>query len=156
VTLTAPPADTTARAERALSDLIRLFNRPAVQRRLVVRADMAIEVSACWALSRLGDLGPSRLSDLAVSLGVDASSVTHRVQALERAGYVERLADPADGRACVVGLSPAGAAALVRLRAARGDFIERLLAGWDDEQRHAFCLALDRVRAALETEMREP
>jgi DNA-binding MarR family transcriptional regulator len=155
VPATAPLEDTIVRAERALTDLIRLFNRPAVQRRLMAQADIAIEVSACWALGRLGQLGPSRPSDLATSLGVDASSITHRVQALERAGYVERLADPADGRACVVGLSAAGAAALARLRAARGAFIERLLAGWEDEERNTFSLALDRVREALETEIRE-
>jgi DNA-binding MarR family transcriptional regulator len=155
VTAGAPPTDTIVLAERALTDLIGLFNRPAVQRRIMVEAEVAIEISACWALSRLGDLGPSRPSDLASSLGVDASSITHRVQALERAGYVRRLADPADGRACVVGLSAAGEAALLRLRAARRVFLERLLAGWEDEQRQTFSLALHRVREALETEIRE-
>lgn len=147
--------DTIVRAERALTDLVRLFNRPAVQRRLIAQARLDLEISACWTLGRLGQLGPSRLSDLASSSGVDASSITHRVQALERAGYIERIADPEDGRAWVIGLSPDGELALARLRAARATLVERLLAGWDDAERLTFSLALDRVREAMEAELHE-
>ena len=152
---TVAPPDTLTQAEVALTDLIRLFNRPQVQRRLVAQAGLTIEVSACWALGRLGEIGPSRPSDLAASLGVDASTVTHRVQALERAGYVERLPDPVDRRACTVGLSAEGTAALARLRAARRTFIEHLLAGWDDDERRLFGQALERVRTTLQAEVHD-
>lgn len=147
--------DTIVRAERALTDLVRLFNRPSVQRRLIAEARLDLEISACWTLGRLGQLGPSRLTDVASSSGVDASSITHRVQALERAGYIERMADPEDGRAWVIGLSPEGKLALARLRATRATLIERLLAGWDDTERLTFSLALDRFRQAMEAELNE-
>jgi DNA-binding MarR family transcriptional regulator len=147
--------DTLVRAEQALTELMRLFNRPIVQRRQIARAGLEIEIGAAWTLGRLGQLGPSRPTDLAQSLGVDASSITHRVRALERAGLIERLADPDDGRAWVIGLSAAGAAALAALRAARAEFVGRLLAGWSDADRHDFGIALDRVRASLEAELDE-
>ena len=147
--------DTLARAERALTDLIRLFNRPAVQHRLIAQAGLTLEISTCWALARLGDLGPSRPSELAASLGVDASAITHRLRTLEQAGYVERRPDPADGRACVVALSPAGQTALGRLRGARRAFVEHLLSGWDDDERGAFGSALERLHVALDAEVRQ-
>ena len=151
----ATAADTIREVEVALSDLIRLFNRPVVQRHVMAEAGVAIEVGASWALRRLADLGPCRPSDLAAALGVDASTITHRIQALERGGLVERVTDPADGRACIVRLSPDGEGALIRLRAARRALFERLLAGWDDRERGDLAAGLDRVRTALADELRE-
>ena len=145
--------DTVREVEVALSDLIRLFNRPTVQRHLIAEAGVAIEIGPFWALGRLADLGACRPSDLAAALGVDASTITHRLQALERGGFVERITDPADGRACIVRLSPDGTAALARLRAARRALFERLLAGWDDRERGALATAIARVRAALADEL---
>ena len=146
--------DTVREVEVALSDLIRLFNRPTVQHHLMAEAGVAIEIGPYWALRRLADLGACRPSDLAAALGVDASTVTHRLQALERSGFVERVTDPADGRACIVRLSPDGTAALARLRAARRGLFERLLAGWEDHERGALAAGIARVRAALADELR--
>jgi len=148
--------DTVVEVEAALSDLVRLFSRPAVTRRLMAEADVAIEVGAYWALARIGRIGPCRLSELAASLGVDASTITHRVQALERSRYVERLADPDDGRACVVRLTPDGSAALLRLRATRRALFDRLLASWDHGERRRFTAALERIAEALTQEIGEP
>src|SRR5579859_2243906 len=152
---TATP-DTIVEVESTLSELVRMLNRPAVTRRLMAEADVAIEVGASWALGRIGRIGPCRLSELAASLGVDASTITHRVQALERSGYVERLADPADGRASVVQLSPPGSAALVRLRAARRSLFGRLVQGWEDAERRQLATALERIAGALSREIDEP
>lgn len=151
---TAP--DTVVGVESALSELVRLFNRPAVSRRLMREAGVTMEVGAYWALGRIGRIGPCRLSELVASLGVDASTITHRVQALERSGYVERLADPADGRASVVRLSPAGSDALSRLRAARRALFERLVSSWDEAERRQLAIALERLTEALTQEIDEP
>jgi DNA-binding MarR family transcriptional regulator len=78
------------------------------------------------------------------------------VQALEQSGYVERLADPADGRAAIVRLSPEGSAALLRLRATRRVLFERLVASWDDGERRRFTAALERIAEALTREIGEP
>ena len=55
------------------------------------------------------------MSELAVALRCNASNATFLVTQLEHRGYVERKADPADGRRKVVGLTDAGARVRNRL-----------------------------------------
>ena len=147
---------TSQSVESAVTDLIRVFKRPAVQRRLMEDAGVAIEFGAYWALGRVAALGPCRPSELAASLGVDASTITHRIQALERSGLVERSTDPTDGRACNVHLSEAGTGALTRLREARRALFDQLLEGWSPDEQSRFAAAAERLRIALEREIREP
>ncbi|GAA3210746.1 MarR family winged helix-turn-helix transcriptional regulator [Dactylosporangium siamense] len=58
-------------------------------------------------LMMLWDCGPQRQSELATQFDTDSASMTRSVQRLERAGYVRRVADPADGRATLVEPTPA-------------------------------------------------
>ena len=53
---------------------------------------------------------PYRLSagDLASSMLLSPAATTNRINQLEAAGLVERLADPDDGRAVIVGLTRRG------------------------------------------------
>src|SRR3954470_11964361 len=66
--------------------------------------------------------GEQRCSSLAAEAGVDVSVVSRQVSALERSGYVERRPDPLDGRASLIRLSDAGAAALAHTRETRGQW----------------------------------
>jgi DNA-binding MarR family transcriptional regulator len=52
----------------------------------------------------------SRLTDIAQRAGLTKPTVLAAVDDLQRLGYVERLPDPADGRAKLVRLTPRGAA----------------------------------------------
>jgi DNA-binding MarR family transcriptional regulator len=151
-TLSGPAADGVAELETALSELVRLLNRPSLSRVLMARAGVDADVGPLWALGRIDRLGACRPSELAASVGVDASTITHRIQALERAGYLERAADPGDGRACVVSLSPEGRAALDRFRQARRALYARLLASWTAEEQRQLTGGLERLRTALEAE----
>ena len=144
-----------AAVETAVTDLVRLLNRPRFARRLMAEAGVSIELGASWALGRLDRLGPSRPSELAASLGVDASTITHRLQALERAGYAERVPDPADGRASIVRVSTTGHDALERIRAARRALFDTLVADWSDKERTTFTTMAERLTAALTEELHE-
>jgi DNA-binding MarR family transcriptional regulator len=53
--------------------------------------------------------GGSRLTDLAAQAGITKQSAGFLVDQLERAGYVERVPDPADGRARLVRIAERGA-----------------------------------------------
>lgn len=67
----------------------------------------------------LGELeqdGPARISVLAVKQRVAQPTMTSLVQRLEGEGWVTRAADPQDGRATLVGVTPEGRAALERFR----------------------------------------
>ncbi|OBA84072.1 MarR family transcriptional regulator [Mycobacterium sp. 1164966.3] len=60
--------------------------------------------------------GGLHASDLADRLGVSRQAVAQAVAALERHGYVNRVADPADARARIIELTPRGRRALRVMR----------------------------------------
>ena len=56
----------------------------------------------------VGDLGPIRMKPLAEKLGVTTGTLTVMIDRLQKTGYVERQADPKDGRAFNVVLTEMG------------------------------------------------
>ncbi len=62
--------------------------------------------------------GGRHASDLADELGVSRQAVAQAVTTLEKGDYVERVADPDDGRAKLICLTPRGRSALRTMRAA--------------------------------------
>lgn len=68
----------------------------------------------------------SRLTDLAEQAGITKQSAGFLVDHLERAGYVERVPDPADGRARLVRVAERGARTV---EASRG-IVEEVEAEW--------------------------
>lgn len=79
-------------------------------------------------LARVGPAG-TRLVELAAQARVSKQTAGHLVDQLERAGYVERVADPADGRAKLVRLTPR---ARPLVPAANAE-VERVVREWTDE-----------------------
>jgi DNA-binding MarR family transcriptional regulator len=94
------------------------------------------------------DPGGTRLTVLAARAGMTHQSMGELVRTLELRGYVERRADPSDGRARLVALTPKGRAA-VRLAVKEIAAIE---AAWRERLRAAG-FELD-VRALLEAGLR--
>jgi DNA-binding MarR family transcriptional regulator len=70
-----------------------------------------ISVAQARVFARIGPTG-SRISQLAEQARVTKQTAGFLVDQLERAGYVRRTADPADGRARVVVIADRGLAAL--------------------------------------------
>ena len=105
-----------------------------------------------WAmLMPLQRDGDQRCSALAQQVGVDVSVASRQLAVLERLGYVERRPDPQDGRASLLRLTPAGAAALDGARAHRAEWALGALAGWDESDARQLSDLLDRLVADLET-----
>ncbi len=81
---------------------------------------------------------PYRLSagDLASSMLLSPAATTNRINQLEGAGLVERLADPDDGRAVIVGLTRRGRTRAEQAVRSHSDNERRLLRGLsrDDER----------------------
>src|SRR3954471_24607832 len=78
--------------------------------------------------------GDQRCSALAAQAGVAVSVASRQLAVLERLGYVERRPDPQDGRASLLRLTPAGAAALEAARAVRSDWAVTAPGGWDESE----------------------
>lgn len=69
-----------------------------------VAAGARITLAQSRLAARIGPEG-TRLTDLAAQAQVTKQTAAHLVNELERAGYVERVPDPADGRARLVRLT---------------------------------------------------
>ncbi|MGY1622531.1 MarR family winged helix-turn-helix transcriptional regulator [Geodermatophilus sp. SYSU D00965] len=110
-----------------------------------------------WALLvPLEQDGEQRCSALAARAGIDVSVASRQLAALERSGYVERRPDPDDGRASLLHLTEAGAAALAGTRAARSEWATTALAAWDEDDAQQLSAFLERLAADLERSSASP
>jgi DNA-binding MarR family transcriptional regulator len=82
---------------------------------LAALAESGFEITLAQArlLQRVADAG-SRLTDLAAQAQVSKQTAGELVDQLQRRGFVERVADPSDGRARLVRLAARGRAAVAR------------------------------------------
>jgi DNA-binding MarR family transcriptional regulator len=93
------------------------------------------------------DPGGTRLTVLAERAQIAKQTATSLVDKLERAGYVERVPDPSDGRARLVRMTPRAEAALPIARAEE----DRIESEW---RAHLGPELMDQLRLAL-TKLRE-
>ena len=94
-----------------------------------------------------------RVTSLAALLGVDAPTVTRKVQQLERLGYVAREPDPDDGRASLIRLTQSGQSTVDRILAAHRDRLARLFDGWDDDDVHTFGALLEKFSQSVRRDL---
>lgn len=90
-----------------------------------------------------------RPSDLADLQGVHPSLVTRQVRELEDAGQIRVAADPADGRSCLVTLTPAGAGELQRLTQVGLDRFGLFVADWRPDEVQMLTALLDKLRCSM-------
>ncbi len=67
------------------------------------------------AIATIEDFGPIRMSDLAARESIGASVATRVVASLQELGYVERIDDATDRRACLIKLTDDGRGILKNL-----------------------------------------
>jgi DNA-binding MarR family transcriptional regulator len=84
------------------------------------------------ALATIDQIGRARLCDVAAAEGVSAPTATRIVTAIEKLGLVARADDSEDRRATRVALTPAGRAALRRIRTNRTAFLQQRLHRLDE------------------------
>jgi DNA-binding MarR family transcriptional regulator len=99
-----------------------------------------------WLLHRAGPRTQRELSD---ALKCTPRNVTGLVDALQRAGFVERTAHPSDRRAVVVRLSEPGRSLIAGWGADREHGTAQLLGGIPADDLAAFGAVLDQVVARL-------
>jgi DNA-binding MarR family transcriptional regulator len=110
---------------------------------------VSVDRAGYLAMRMLEGLGPVTANGLAQSLGLDASTVTRQVTALESQGLVERCANPADKRSSTIVLTPDGRQSMRQVEQARRRHIEALVSDWDEGGQLDLGLALTRLNAAL-------
>lgn len=93
-------------------------------------------------LRLLGEEGPQRITDLAVTQELTQPGMTQLITRMERAGLVSRAPDPRDGRAVLVAATDAGRRLFAQRSAERVARFTELYNQLDDEER-------ERLRDAL-------
>jgi DNA-binding MarR family transcriptional regulator len=86
-----------------------------------------------------------RLSELSRLTGLEPALISREVRELAATGHVQRRADPSDGRAGIVVLTPKGRRASETYRAAADEIIADMLASWSSADLHALAGHLERV-----------
>lgn len=114
------------------------------------RRDGTLDRSGYLLLHTLGTHGPLHVTALAERLGLDGSTVTRQVAALEHAGHVRRARDPRDGRAVVVEPTTSGLDELAAHRAARTAVYADVLGGWSRLDRALLAELLTRLNDDLD------
>lgn len=111
-----------------------------VQRIHLVTAtgEVHLDRSAYGIMCQLADEGPHRLGAIAQAFGLDPSTITRQVQALEEAQLVDRRTDPSDRRASLLDLTDDGRHALEQTRAYRRERLRAALSEWTPADRTEF------------------
>jgi DNA-binding MarR family transcriptional regulator len=113
-------------------------------------AEINLERSAYGIMCKLADEGPQRLGALAQAFGLDPSTITRQVQALEEIGMASRKTDPSDRRASILDLTPEGRTTLDRTRSHRRARLQRALTEWPESDLTEFARLLREFNASLD------
>ena len=131
--------------EQALSQLLRGVINTRLHERIAAETGVTLERACYWVLGCIAKRAPLRLSELAQTMNLDPSTVSRHVRQLEAQGLAERSTDPSDARAVMLAPTAAGREILGRLLVARHQMLEKVLAGWPDQERQELARLLKRL-----------
>jgi DNA-binding MarR family transcriptional regulator len=120
-------------------------------RRLRQEAGAGLSPALTAALATVDRHGPMTPSELAAAERVQRPTATRIVARLEEEGLVTRAADPDDGRACLVSISPEGQALIDEIRERKDAYLAARL----DQLDPADLTALARAAGVLERLLEE-
>lgn len=112
--------------------------------------EVNLERSAYGIMCKLADEGPQRLGALATAFGLDPSTITRQVQALEEIGLADRRTDPSDRRASILDLTPNGREVLDQTRARRRSRFQEALSDWSESDLVDFGRLLKEFNTSLD------
>ncbi|MFD0397459.1 MarR family winged helix-turn-helix transcriptional regulator [Kitasatospora sp. NPDC127121] len=151
---TATDAEAEAEAGLSAEAVVRL--RLAIGRlnRQMARASggQDLTVAQLSALARVEVHGPLRLGELAAREGVAVPSVLRTIAPLTADGLIAKTPDPLDGRSQLLELTPAGLAAITRIRRERSALLARRSARLTPQQ----CRQLESAVPLLELLLDDP
>jgi DNA-binding MarR family transcriptional regulator len=104
-------------------------------------------VAALATIERHGPLSPSELAE---AERIKRPTATRILRHLEEGGLVERVRDPADGRASILSITAAGRTLLRRLRARKTAYLATRLDKLDPEDRRTLERAAELLEGMLE------
>jgi DNA-binding MarR family transcriptional regulator len=120
--------------DRRLVFLLNVAQR-RLQRHVAVRSgDGGVTAAQSGLLLALGQRDGVAMGEAAAALDLNPPGISGLVDRMTAAGLIERRADPEDGRAWRLWLTPAGRAALGQTRAELASINARLAEGFSDAE----------------------
>jgi DNA-binding MarR family transcriptional regulator len=138
-------------AEAVVNQIVRFFRlTKRASAKFSAQQKDGVEQAAYFLLAVLVTEGPQRTTTLADAVHSDTSTVSRQVGALVRHGLVERQADPADGRACLLAATPIGQQCFDQQRRARTEQIADVLQHWTSDDLRTVASLLERLNTDFE------
>ena len=109
-----------------------------------------LDRAAYSVLCRIEEASSIRLTELAVTMGIDLSTASRQVRALEERGLVARTGDPDDQRTKRLDLTEQGLAALDDARALRISTLRSRLSSWPEDDLTELARLLERFVDSVE------
>lgn len=131
--------------ESAINELKRSSSKHDFWESMAREIGTNIDHSGALFLQILAHEEKPRLLDLAKRLGIEAPSVTRKVQQLEELGYVVRTSDPEDKRASRLALTAEGQKVVTRTMEVKRKHLSALVADWPPEDLHQFARLIDKL-----------
>lgn len=145
-------ADRLADVAEVADTLVSLMRSSARARtRFLAAAAHDVDWAAHIVLKTLATAGPMRASDLAAYIQSDPSTVSRQVAALVKEGLIERQADPADGRASLLALTPRASSVIAEHDDIRLRHFATMLADWTERDLRRFAALLQRFTEAFDS-----
>jgi DNA-binding MarR family transcriptional regulator len=110
----------------------------------------AFDVDRVALLGLVAADGPITPGVVAARLGLPASSVTRRAQALADAGHLVMDANPSDARSCLLRITDAGETELDSIADVGAEVFGNVIADWSDADVVALTALVERLVAAWE------
>lgn len=139
------------RADRLAHDAVHAMKALHAMRHHIPLPAPGIEHSAYPLLLAVQD-EPARVSTVAELMGVEVSTVSRQYSGLLSAGLVEKLPDPADGRASLIGLTASGRQVVAQMRRTRAEWFVQVLHDWEADEVDRFSELLVRFRESVLSE----
>jgi DNA-binding MarR family transcriptional regulator len=124
----------------------------SAMRESATRIDPALQPFGLKILRLLRRCGPTHASAVAEQLDVDRSVISRQARLLEELGLLELAADPADGRARFLAVTPLAVEKMSTVFGGDRTFIHAKLAGWPEDELLEFARLLAKLNAAAATD----
>ena len=126
---------------RSIFTVVRVVNQGA--------ETLGLDKSAIIAMYAVRQLGTARPSGVATACGLDQSTISRHLKALEDKGLISRSPDPDDGRAQQVALTDSGQKLLADNDELRLERLTAALDGWSADERTVLAQSIGRLADSL-------
>jgi DNA-binding MarR family transcriptional regulator len=125
--------------------LLRCAHQRATETFNAVMAEFSITPTQFAALAKLDDLQAVSQNQLGRLTAMDPATISGVIGRLTTRGYVQASPDPKDARVAMLGLTPAGKAAITAMRAVAADVSRKTLEPLTADEAAALVTALAKI-----------